>query len=45
MRGWASRSLGLALVIASLTTVGWLILIFSGRGQPLGALFGSPTGS
>jgi hypothetical protein len=35
-------ALGLALVIASLTTVGRLILIFSGRGVALGALFGIP---
>ena len=35
-------ALGLALVIASLTTVGRLILLFSGRGVALGALLGIP---
>jgi hypothetical protein len=35
-------ALGLALVIASLTSVGRLILIFSGRGVALGALLGIP---
>jgi hypothetical protein len=32
----------LALVVASLATIGWLILILSQRGQPLGAVLGIP---
>jgi hypothetical protein len=34
--------LGLALVVASLSTIGFLILGFSGVGQPLGILLGIP---
>jgi hypothetical protein len=34
--------LGLALVVASLTTVGTLLLFFSGNRQPLGAIFQIP---
>ena len=35
-------ALGLALVIASLSTIGFLILFFSGQRQQLGALLGLP---
>ncbi len=40
--GLGFSTLGLALLIASLTTIGWLVLLFSGRPQPLGAVFGIP---
>ncbi len=35
-------ALGLALVVASLSTVGMLLLFFSGNRQPIGAQFGIP---
>ena len=41
-RNHAEAAVGLALVIASLTTVGRLILIFSGRGPALGRILGLP---
>ena len=35
-------ALGLALVVASLTTIGFLIMFFSGQRQPIGVLLGIP---